>query len=156
MITPPSVRDATPQDEAAWRALWAGYNAFFGATVPAEVTAHTWRRILDPASPLFARLAEHESRVVGFAVCVLHEGSWVHAPICYLEDLFVDPDARGAGVGRALIDDLVALAEKRGWSRLYWHTEATNPARALYDRFVPADRFVRYRMLFADRPASGG
>lgn len=150
MSSAPATRDATPDDEAAWRSLWAGYTAFFAAPVPDDVTAHTWRRILDPASPVFARLAVAERRVIGFAVCVLHEGTWVRAPICYLEDLFVAADARGLGTGQALIEDLIALAGRHGWSRLYWHTEAANPARRLYDRFVPADSFVRYRMMLTD------
>lgn len=149
-----TIRDAAPDDEAAWRSLWTGYTAFFAVSVPEAITTHTWCRILDPASPIFARLAVAEGRVVGFAVCVLHEGTWVSAPICYLEDLFVAPDARGLGAGRALIEDLTALAARRGWSRLYWHTQATNPARRLYDRFVPADSFVRYRMMLADGSAA--
>jgi len=140
------ITDARPSDAAAWHRLWAGYNAFYETEVAPAVTAHTWARILDPAAPIFCRLAHHEGEAVGFAICVLHEGTWVTAPICYLEDLFVDPARRGLGLGRALIADLVALGREAGWSRLYWHTRADNPARALYDTFIPADDFVRYRM----------
>ncbi|MFP3617112.1 GNAT family N-acetyltransferase, partial [Paraburkholderia sp. SIMBA_050] len=50
------------------------------------------------------------------------------------------------GVGRRLIEDLVALGRARGWSRLYWHTRRDNPARKLYDTFVQADDFVRYQL----------
>jgi GNAT superfamily N-acetyltransferase len=78
---------------------------------------------------------------------VLHEGSWTVHPICYLEDLFVDEKARGHGIGRALIADLLSLAKERGWGRLYWHTREGNaPARRLYDEFAVADDFVRYRI----------
>ncbi|MFG1301667.1 GNAT family N-acetyltransferase [Xanthobacter sp. V3C-3] len=140
------ITDAGPADEAAWRRLWAGYNAFYEADVAPQVTARTWARILDPASPIFCRLAWHEGEAVGFTIGVLHEGTWVTAPICYLEDLFVDPARRGLGLGRALIADLVAQGREAGWSRLYWHTRADNPARKLYDTFVAADDFVRYRM----------
>jgi GNAT superfamily N-acetyltransferase len=142
-----TVRDAAPADEAAWRRLWAGYLEFYEASVPESVTAMTWRRILDPASPIFARIAEQKGQVAGFAVCVLHEGSWVASPICYLEDLFVDPDARGGGIATALIGNLIELGRARGWSRLYWHTRAGNAAaRRVYDRFVGVDDFVRYEM----------
>jgi GNAT superfamily N-acetyltransferase len=142
------IREAVPADEAGWRRLWAGYNAFYEETVAPEVTDHTWRRIVDPASPLVGRVAVRAGQCVGFSVSVLHEGTWVISSVCYLEDLFVDPDCRGQGVGRALIEDLVGLAKSRGWSRLYWHTRAGNPARKLYDAFVEADDFVRYRLLF--------
>jgi GNAT superfamily N-acetyltransferase len=140
------IREAGPADEAAWRTLWAGYNAFYEASVPPDVTDHTWRRMLDPGSPLMGRVAEIDGQCLGFALCVLHEGTWVASPVCYLEDLFVDPACRGRGIGRKLIEDLVALAKARGWSGLYWHTRADNPARRLYDEFVQADDFVRYRM----------
>ena len=141
------VRAPFARDELAWRRLWAGYLDFYRATVAPDVTLRTLERILDPASPMFGRIAEREGAVVGFAICVLHEGTWSIGPTCYLEDLFVDPAARGVGVGRALIDDLVALGGDRGWNSLYWHTRADNTqARKLYDRYGAADDFVRYRL----------
>jgi GNAT superfamily N-acetyltransferase len=145
------VRDLTAADETAWRRLWDGYCAFYRATVSPEVTGTTWARLVDPHSPLFGRLAERDGVVLGFAMAHTHLGTWTAAPICYLEDLFVLPEARGGGIGRALIDDLLALAKAKGWSRLYWHTEVENAtARRLYDRYAPADGYVRYR-LFMDR-----
>jgi GNAT superfamily N-acetyltransferase len=141
------IRDPRPEDEAAWRALWAGYVAFYEAEVSEAVTDATWRRILARDSGMLGRLAEHEGAVIGFTVSVLHPGSWTLTPVCYLEDLFVDPAARGHGTGRALIEDLLSLARERGWSRLYWHTHQSNDAaRRLYDQFGEADDFVRYRL----------
>jgi GNAT superfamily N-acetyltransferase len=96
---------------------------------------------------MIGRIAERNARVVGFSVSVLHESSWTSSPTCYLEDLFVDPTLRGAGLGRALVQDLIDLGRARGWARLYWHTQADNErARRLYDSFVEADTFVRYRV----------
>ncbi|HUC49422.1 MAG TPA: GNAT family N-acetyltransferase [Xanthobacteraceae bacterium] len=142
-----SIRDPLAADEAAWRALWADYNAFYEVSVPESVTARTWQRIIDPASPIFGRLAMADACVAGFSACVLHEGTWVIAPVCYLEDLFVAPQFRGRGLGRMLITDIVRRAKARGWSRLYWHTRQGNPARRLYDEFAKADDFVRYRLM---------
>jgi len=142
------IRDPSQMDEAAWRRLWSGYNAFYEASVPEQVTDRTWQRILDPASPIFARLAEDDGDVIGFSICVLHEGTWAASPVCYLEDLFIDPDCRGRGAGRLLIRDVVDRARAQRWSRLYWHTRSDNPARRLYDEFAKADDFVRYRLLF--------
>lgn len=144
-----SIRPPRPEDEAAWRRLWAGYVAFYEAEVSEAVTGGTWRRLLTPGSDMFGRIAEWQGAVVGFTVCVLHAGSWTLAPICYLEDLFVDAGARGHGIGHALIEDLVTLGREGGWSRIYWHTRQSNEtARRLYDKFAEADDFVRYRMLF--------
>lgn len=145
---PATIRDPAADDETGWRRLWAGYLAFYGENLPEAVTAATWRRILDPASPVFARLAACDGTLVGMTVNVLHEGTWTTASVCYLEDLFVAPEGRGAGIGRALIADLVDLGTTRGWSRLYWHTKSGNAqARRLYERFVAADDFCRYRLV---------
>jgi GNAT superfamily N-acetyltransferase len=144
----PTIRDPVAADEDAWRRLWSDYNTFYETRVLETVTARTWQRIIDPTSAIFARLAIIDAAVVGFSVCVLHDGTWTVAPVCYLEDLFVDPQYRGRGCGRLLIQDLVSRASSKGWSRLYWHTRADNPARRLYDQFVWADDFVRYRLVF--------
>ena len=88
--------------------------------------------------------------LAGFSVSVVHESTWTLAPVCYLEDLFVAPKFRSRGIGRLLIQDLVDRAKSNGWSRLYWHTRASNPARRLYDEFAKADDFVRYRRTFPE------
>lgn len=140
-----NVRAATSADEPRWRELWAGYNAFYEVDVPEAITQSTWRRILNPAVPVLGRVAELEGRVVGFSNSILHESTWAAAPICYLEDLFVDRAVRGSGVGRMLLQDLVVLARQNGWPQLYWHTRGGNTtARRLYDTFTRADDFVRY------------
>ena len=142
------VRDATAADEAGFRALWAAYLAFYDMSLDPAVTDQTWARILDPASPMSARLAVDEAgAVLGFAVWHHHIASWHLANDLYLEDLFVDPAARGAGLGRALLDDLFALARARGFGRIYWHTDEDNArARSLYDSYAPADGHIRYRL----------
>ena len=143
------IRPAEPADEAAWRSLWEGYQAFYRTAVPKAATSATWRRILDSASPIHALVAvEEPSGAVGFVVYVLHAGTWSEQPRCYLEDLFVAPDARGQGVGEALIEAVLERARAEAWHDVYWHTEAGNgAARRLYDRLAgPADGFVRYRV----------
>lgn len=141
------IRDALPADEAAWRGLWQDYLAFYGHSLPDATTGFTWARLMDPDSPLKMRVAAANGAVAGFAIHQHHPSTWVAGDDGYLEDLFVDGSLRGGGVGRALIDDLVALARARGWKRLYWHTGRDNArARALYDSYVAEDGHIRYRM----------
>ncbi len=143
------IRDAVPSDEPSWRKLWSGYAAFYEANVSEEVTAKTWERLIRKQDGFLCRVAETSGEVCGFSLSVLHAGTWTTDPVCYLEDLFVDPDHRGRGIGEALIRDLVALSKAKGWSHLYWHTRASNTAaRSVYDRFTRADDFVRYRLVF--------
>ncbi|MBK6466897.1 MAG: GNAT family N-acetyltransferase [Rhodobacter sp.] len=142
-----TIRDAAPGDEAAFLALWQEFCDGYDLTLPEGVTAFTWARLMDPACPLCARLAVLDGVPVGFALHQHHPSSWVMGDDGYLEDLFVAPEARGQGAGRALIEDLVALGRARGWRRLYWLTEITNTtARRLYDRFCGDDGHIRYRM----------
>lgn len=142
-----TIRDAAPADEAAWRGLWSGFLDFYGVALDPAVTDRTWARLMDPASPLKARLAVVDGAVQGFAIHQHHPSTWVMGEDCYMEDLFVAPEARGRGLGAALIEDLIALARAKGWHRLYWHTDHDNAdARRVYDRFVQADGAIRYRM----------
>jgi ribosomal protein S18 acetylase RimI-like enzyme len=65
--------------------------------------------------------------------------------MCLLEDLYVSPGVRGLGIGKRLIDHLIQRGRDEGWARVYWHTQEDNEtARRLYDRFGPADGFIRY------------
>jgi len=141
------IRDAMPADETAWRRLWAGYLTFYKVDLPEAVTVHTWARILDPSSRVAMRVVLVDGAMAGFAIHHFHDSTWEMTPECYLEDLYVDEKFRGQGLGRALIDDLIALARTRGWSRLYWHTDRDNArARKLYDTYATEDGHVRYRI----------
>lgn len=141
-----SIREVQVQDKAQWRKLWDGYNAFYRSVVTEEITENTWQRMLSDQSFIFGRVAVVEGEIVGFALSVLHEGTWVTSPICYLEDLFVAENQRGRGIAGKLIQALIDEGKAKGWSRLYWHTATDNPARKLYDRFTPVEDYVRYRM----------
>jgi GNAT superfamily N-acetyltransferase len=141
-----TIRRAEARDEGRWRELWDGYVRFYERQVPEAVTQHTWARIIDAASSVHAIVADDPKHgVIGIANYIIHENTWTLAPVCYLEDLFVDPRQRAAGVGRQLIDWLVAQMKARGWERLYWHTRENNyRARALYDKYTPHSGFLRY------------
>ena len=140
------IRDLTLADRTRWEELWAGYIAFYESSVAPEVTETTFRRLLDPAEPMFAFVAEEDGRVIGFVHCVLHRGTWAIGDFCYLEDLFVDPSVRGSGAGRALIEAVYASADKLGCARVYWLTHESNTtARALYDKVAKNLGFIQYR-----------
>jgi GNAT superfamily N-acetyltransferase len=141
-----SIRKIEARDEARWRTLWDGYLRFYKEELPEAVTKYTWKRLMSVESPVFGIVAEDSSDgVIGIANYLIHESTWASTPLCYLEDLFVDPARRAIGVGEQLIDWLVAETKSRGWSGLYWHTRETNyRARGLYDKYSPHSGFVRY------------
>jgi GNAT superfamily N-acetyltransferase len=141
------ITDLTPAYQDAFRGLWRDYLRFYDVALSPQVTEATWARLMDTASPMKARIALVDRIPLGFAIHLHHPSTWVAGDDCYLEDLFVSDAARGQGLGRALIDDLAALARSKGWHRLYWHTDTGNSrARALYDSYVRSDGHIRYRM----------
>ena len=142
-----TIRDAGPADKVAWLALWQQYLDFYHTALRPGVTDLTWTRLLDPACTMKMRLAVARDQPVGFAIHQHHPSTWVLGDDCYLEDLFVVSQTRSQGVGRALIEDLQAIARSRGWHRLYWHTAQGNAtARRLYDSFTASDGHIRYRL----------
>jgi GNAT superfamily N-acetyltransferase len=140
-----TIRKIQREDEPRWRELWDGYMRFYEHEPDEAVTRHTWSRILDPGGPVYAVVAEENGVVTGFAHYLLHENTFSLTPGCYLEDLYVDPERRGGGTGKQLIDWLLAETRRQGWSRLYWHTKENNyRARGLYDKYGPHSGYVRY------------
>jgi GNAT superfamily N-acetyltransferase len=141
-----TLRAFAADDFDAWYPLWRGYQAFYKVDLPPATTAETWRRFLDPGEPMHAVLAWQGERAVGLVHWIYHRSCWSSGDFCYLNDLFAEPDLRGSGVGRALIEHVYREAEAAGCSRVYWLTHETNEvAMRLYDRIAERSGFVQYR-----------
>lgn len=145
-------RAVTWQDYDQWLPLWDGYNVFYGregatALAPA-IAAMTWSRFFDPYEPVYARVADAGSRLVGLVHYLFHRSTTSIAPTCYLQDLFTNEDARGKGVGRALIERVYEEALQAGCPHVYWLThEANERAMLLYDKVAECSGFVVYRKM---------
>jgi GNAT superfamily N-acetyltransferase len=144
-----TVRKLRESDYDAWLPLWDSYNAFYGREGPTaldpEITRTTWQRFFDPGEPVFALVAESEGTVLGLTHYLFHRSTNRIAPICYLQDLFTAPEARGRGIGRALIEAVYAAARENGSERVSWQTQHTNSAgRLLYDKVARHYGFIVY------------
>ena len=139
------VRPLRTEDREQWQPLWDGYNLFYERpNLPADITEVTWDRFFDPGEPVFAAVAEVDGKVVGLVHYLYHRSTTMIEDVCYLQDLFTAPEARGLGVGRALIEYVYGEAAKAGSRRVYWNTHEDNPARKLYDRVANLSGFRRY------------
>ena len=82
---------------------------------------------------------------MGLAHIIFHRHGWQVEDVCYLQDLYVAPEARGTGAGRALIEAVYAAADAAGAPNVYWLTQEFNTtARQLYDRVGRLTPFVKY------------
>jgi GNAT superfamily N-acetyltransferase len=116
--------------------------------LPLDVTQMTWSRFFDVYEPVHAMVAEESNRLLGLAHFLFHRSTNQIAPVCYLQDLFTVEDARGKGVGRALINAVYQYAADAGSPRVYWQTHETNgTARQLYDKVAERSGFIVYRKL---------
>lgn len=143
------IRAAAPADFAQWLPLWEGYNTFYERTVPLEVTRMTWSRFFDAYEPMHAVVAERDGKLLGLVHYLFHRNTAMLAPTCYLQDLFTALEARGQGVGRALIEAVYERAQVAGSPRVYWMTQESNAtARRLYDQLAERSGFIQYRRQF--------
>jgi GNAT superfamily N-acetyltransferase len=140
------IRPIRSTDWERWLPLWRGYLAFYQAEVADEATRTTWARFFDDAEPVHAFVAERGDDLVGIVHYLYHRNTWMIAPVCYLQDLFTAPQARGLGVGRALIEAVYGAARAADSPRVYWMTQQSNAqARRLYDAIAENSGFIQYR-----------
>jgi len=138
------IRPLRVEDREQWQPLWNGYNLFYQRTLPDEITEVSWERFFDPEEDMFAAVAELDGRVVGLVHYLYHRSTTMIEKVCYLQDLFTAPDARGRGVGGALIDHVYEQAANAELRRVYWQTHEANPARKLYDQKAERSPFRSY------------
>ena len=142
-----TIRAIEEKDKDQWLKLWAGYLEFYKSTISPEQTELTWKRLINNELKMFGFVAESEEGIIGFTHCLFRPSTWTETDYCYLEDLFVDPNIRGKGVGRALIEKVVEFAKQKESKRVYWTTQEFNKtARVLYDSITPVSEFVQYRL----------
>jgi len=145
------VRFAEPGDRPQWQELWRGYQAFYEADLTAGEDG-LWRRFMAASGDgPYCLVAVDGGKLLGLAHYLYHQSTWSDAPRCYLNDLFAAKEARGRGVGRALIEAVYARADAHGAAQVYWLTAQDNDtARRLYDSVASLTPFVKY-----SRQASG-
>lgn len=143
-----TIEPLTDADHAEWLELWNGYLTFYESRLDEATTTATFARLVDDRSGLHGAIARAESgRAVGIVHWLTHPATWTTTDYCYLEDLFVAPDVRGGGVGRALIEHVRAWAERNGSAKVYWLTAESNAtARALYDRVASRTGMIHYQI----------
>lgn len=142
-----SIRPIEGADRAEWGRLWRGYLDFYKTELPEEIYDLAFERLLTGREGEFrGYLALIEDRPVGLVHYLFHRHGWKLEQVCYLQDLYADPEVRGYGVGAALITAVYAAADAAGAPSVYWMTQNDNAtARKLYDRIGVLTDFIKYQ-----------
>ncbi len=155
-MTSLTIRDATPSDVPDILRLVHALALYERAPEAVEATEEDFTAALFPTDTgptTHALLAEVDGVVVGMAVWYVTFSTWTGRNGIWLEDLFVDPDHRGAGAGTALLRRLAGICVERDWRRLEWWVLTWNePSIGFYRALgaVPQDEWEVQRV---DGPA---
>jgi ribosomal protein S18 acetylase RimI-like enzyme len=140
------VRPVEPSDRAQWDQLYQGYASFYKVVQTTEMRNTVWSWLMDEANEVFGFVAvDMSGKIVGIS----HFRPYVR-PLSastggFLDDLFVDPNARGSGAAEAMINAVKSEGQRRGWTIIRWITADDNyRARGLYDRLADRTKWITY------------
>jgi GNAT superfamily N-acetyltransferase len=141
-----TVRAVEAGDYDAWARLYTGYADFYKVTQTDAMRATVWGWIHDPACEVEGLVAVNDAgQVIGITHFRPYRRPLSASVGGFLDDLFVDPAARGSGAAQALIAGVETVGRARGWSVIRWITAADNTrARAVYDHLAVPTPWVTY------------
>ena len=141
-----TIRSVNASDKIRWTELMKAYANFYEVEVDDTALATTRNWIEDPNNSFWCTLAEQQDgTIVGFTQYQLMHRSLSGAMVCYLSDLYVEPELRGGGVGRALTDHVFDFARDNSIPNVRWLTQDSNAvARKLYDSYGDKSGFILY------------
>ncbi|MER7666499.1 MULTISPECIES: GNAT family N-acetyltransferase [unclassified Streptomyces] len=145
------IREATPADVPEILAMIRELAEYEKAPQEARATPEQLHAALFGERPgAYAHIAEtDDGEVVGFALWFLNFSTWTGVQGLYLEDLFVRPDRRGGGYGKALLTELARICVERGYERFEWSVLDWNaPSISFYEALGarPQDEWTVYRL----------
>lgn len=145
-----AIRDARPDDVTEILAMireLAEYEREPNAVVATEDLLTD--ALFCEAPAVFGLIAEEDGQTVGFALWFRNFSTWLGRHGVYLEDLYVRPEHRGKGYGKALLAELARICQDRGYGRLeWWVLDWNEPALAFYRSIgaVPMDEWTVHRV----------
>jgi GNAT superfamily N-acetyltransferase len=142
------IRAVTAQDRAAWDRLYQGYAEFYKVEQTAGMRDRVFGWLMDPDHTSNGFVAEAPS---GALIGLTHYRPYVSMlganVSAFLDDLFVDPAARGSGTAQALIDAVADVARANGWAKVRWITADDNyRGRGVYDKLAKRTMWITYDM----------
>ena len=142
-----TIRPPRPEDRAQWDRLYEGYAVFYKVDQTPEMRDRVWGWLMDPEHSSNGFVADRDGELIGLTHYRPYVSCLKACTNCFLDDLFVDPDARGSGAAQALIAAVGEVARERGWQVVRWITADDNyRGRGVYDRLATRTMWVTYDM----------
>jgi GNAT superfamily N-acetyltransferase len=143
-----TISKPTGADRPGWRQLFQLYAEFYRMPMDEATAGRVWGWLQDAAHPVKGLVARGEDgRLLGLTHYRPMPSPLRGTDICFLDDLFVLPEARGQQLGEALIQAVVEEARRQGWRAVRWITAEDNArARRLYDRVAQKTHWVTYEI----------
>jgi GNAT superfamily N-acetyltransferase len=145
-----TIRPATPDDLPIILELIKDLAEYERAPHEVEATVDSLRETLFTQSPVaFCEIVEHKGEPAGMAIWFLNYSTWQAKPGIYLEDLYIKPEFRGEGYGKALLVHLAQKCVERGYGRFqWWVLDWNTPATDFYGSMgaVPMDEWTVWRL----------
>lgn len=139
------IRPVAPQDRAQWDRLYAGYAEFYKVAQTPKMRETVWGWLHDSLHATEGLVAEQDGTLLGLAHFRAFARPLSASTGGFLDDLFVDPQARGTGAAGALLQAVSDAGRARGWSVIRWITAEDNyRARGLYDQMADRTKWVTY------------
>jgi GNAT superfamily N-acetyltransferase len=141
-----TTRPIAPADRAAWEGLFAGYAAFYKVDQTPQMRDTVFGWLMDDTHSSNCIVAEGaKGTLIGFTHFRPFVSQLRANTNCFLDDLFVDPAARGSGAAQALIGAVKTVAQDKGWGTVRWITAEDNyRGRGVYDKLATRTPWVTY------------
>ena len=141
------IREIQLKDKDQWEKLYRGYADFYKAEINDKILQTVWGWLNDNKHELQGIAYEVDNKIVALAHFRRMPRPLKGQDICFLDDLFVDPQHRGQKIGEKLINRIREISKSRGWSLVRWITRDDNlRAKSLYDRISEKTNWDVYEL----------
>ncbi len=141
-----TIRPISAADRPVWEELFQGYATFYKVEQTAAMRETVWGWLMDADHTSNSLVAEDATgKVIGFTHFRPFVSQLKAITNCFLDDLYVDPNARGSGAADALIQGVADIARHKGWGVVRWITADDNyRGRGVYDKVATRTMWVTY------------
>lgn len=139
------IRAIQPADKAQWARLFVAYGVFYETAFTQEIVDAVFEKLVSESTEIEGIVAVTDDSITGFALYRRLYDTFTAGPAWHLDDLYVDPAARGQGVATDLIEAVTIIARENGGGTVRWITAADNAtAQRVYDKVAVRKTWVTF------------